>query len=219
MSGQIKDKTVYSLNVWRRIILWPLAMILRLWGASLRFKFSEETKVAFGDISNTPTVFLLWHNRLFLAIEFFRRFRAGTEVYSLISASKDGAWLTAFFSLVGMKAIRGSSSRKGHDAVRELLGVLDQGHHIGITPDGPRGPLYQFKPGAYIIAKRARTRIVLFGAKFSRFFRVSSWDRLFIPLPFSKIEFIAQEISKEQIHSSAINPETLGKMLTAINPD
>src|SRR5581483_5081500 len=54
-----------------------------------------------------PIVFLVWHNRLFVVAEIYRRFRGRRPTYGLVSASRDGAWLAAFFSLMGLKAVRG----------------------------------------------------------------------------------------------------------------
>ena len=89
-----------------------------------------------------------------LAAEIVRRYRQGRTPYALVSASQDGAWLTAFFSLVGLRTVRGSSSRFGREAANELVEIMRAGRDIGITPDGPRGPRYEIKPGAIIVPRR-----------------------------------------------------------------
>ena len=145
ISGQ-----VHGIAGWRRLVVWPLALLVRLWGRSLRFEIAPE------DLRNLtkrdePVALILWHNRLFLVAEIVRRFRQGRPAYSLVSASKDGAWLDAFFSQVGMHTVRGSSHVFGREAVLELIAKLRAGHDIGITPDGPRGPRYAFKAGALVV--------------------------------------------------------------------
>ena len=75
---------------------------------TLRFEMSPEDKERF-ERRDRPIAFVLWHNRLFLAAEIFRRHRKGRKIFALVSASKDGAWLDAFFSIAGLSTVRGSS--------------------------------------------------------------------------------------------------------------
>jgi lysophospholipid acyltransferase (LPLAT)-like uncharacterized protein len=214
-----RPSIVHTITGWRHLVLLPLALLIRLWGASLRFHDNTPENNPFADLQ-TPTVFLLWHNRLFLAIEYFRRYRGGSSIHALVSSSKDGAWLAALFDLVGMEAVRGSSSRHGREAVQDLLNILKQpAHHIGITPDGPKGPLYAVKPGALIIARRAQARVVILGAKFGPAIRLKSWDHFAIPLPFSRIEFFPALVPAEVLADKNTTAETLREKLLAANPD
>ncbi|HEY5227708.1 MAG TPA: DUF374 domain-containing protein, partial [Opitutaceae bacterium] len=134
-----------------------------------------------------PIIFVLWHNRLFIAPDVVRRFRGGHPIYALVSASKDGAWLAALFAGVGMGAIRGSSSRKGREAAAALIEALEAGCDIGITPDGPRGPSYVMKPGAVVVGRRSNASFVLVGMDFESAWRASSWDGFYLPRPFSRV--------------------------------
>jgi hypothetical protein len=77
-------------------LLWPVGLLIRLWGMSLRFELSPADRQAYTK-RDVPVAMVLWHNRLFLAAEIVRRFRGGRPAYALVSASQDGAWLTAFF--------------------------------------------------------------------------------------------------------------------------
>ena len=138
--------------------MWPVALLVRLWLMTIRIQIADPDREIITH-RGEATIYILWHNRLFLASEFFRRFRRGQPIYSLISASNDGAWLTAYFMAVGMKAVRGSSSRNGREAASALVEVLRSGCDVGITPDGPRGPVYEMKPGALIVARRAHPRV------------------------------------------------------------
>ncbi len=86
-------------------------------------------------------VFVIWHNRLFVIPECYRRYRGGRPMYGLISASGDGAWLAAFFSLLNIGAVRGSSSRHGREAAAALVEVLQRGpcrRHHARTARGAR---------------------------------------------------------------------------------
>jgi lysophospholipid acyltransferase (LPLAT)-like uncharacterized protein len=209
---------VHGIDGWRRVLLWPLAVLVRLWGRSLRMETSPQ------DLQNyikkdVPVAIILWHNRLFLAAEIVRRYRSGRPAYALVSASRDGAWLTAFFSLVGMRAARGSSSRLGREAASALIEVQRAGHDIGITPDGPRGPCYEVKPGAVIVPRRTGTPLLLVGGEFSRAWRLKSWDRFYLPLPFSRVQMRCELIENDRLADRDGAVALIQERLRALNPD
>jgi lysophospholipid acyltransferase (LPLAT)-like uncharacterized protein len=166
-----------------------------------------------------PVALVLWHNRLFLSAEILRRFRHGRPAYALVSASRDGAWLAAFFSLVGMHTVRGSSSRLGREAANALVGVLRAGHDIGVTPDGPRGPCYELKPGALIVARRTQAPLLVIGAEFSSAWRLKSWDGFYLPKPFSRVRMRCGLVPADALADRDGAAEALRAQLLAINPD
>jgi len=201
------------------VLLWPLAILVRLWGMTLRFETTPD------DLRNytkrdVPVVFVLWHNRLFLASEIYRRYRRPRPLYALISASKDGAWLVAFFGMVGgMRAARGSSSRLGREAASVLVEVQREGHDIGITPDGPRGPCYDFKPGAVIVPRRTGAPLLLVGGEFMAAGRLHSWDRFYLPLPFSRVRMRCELIENSELADRSAAVARIQARLLALNPD
>lgn len=199
-------------------MLLPLGWFVRLWGSTLRFE-GEPTTFSNLQKVNEPVAFVLWHNRLFVVAEIYRRFRHGRPLYALVSASKDGAWLDAFFSLVGIRCIRGSSSRLGREAVTAMVNVMKEGNDIGITPDGPRGPRYDFKAGGLIVARRAHAPILLLGAEFSHAWQFKSWDRFYLPLPFSKIRVTCDLVPAEDLADRDESAVRLKERLLAISPD
>lgn len=207
-----------EISGWRRALLWPLGLLVRLWGMSLRFETSPEDLRAYTK-KDEPVAMVLWHNRLFLAAEIVRRFRAGRPAYALVSASQDGAWLTAFFSLAGLRTVRGSSSRLGREAASALVDVLRAGHDIGITPDGPRGPCYEMKPGGVIVARRTRAPILLIGGEFASAWRLRSWDRFYVPKPFSRVRMRCELIMPDQLADRDAALVMMRERLIALNPD
>lgn len=209
---------MHEISGWRRVLLWPLGLLVRLWGISLRFETAPDDLRAY-TTKDEPVAMVLWHNRLFLASEIVRRFRGGRPAYALVSASQDGAWLTAFFSLAGVRTVRGSSSRLGREAASALVDVLRAGHDIGITPDGPRGPCYELKPGAVIVARRTRAPILLIGAEFSSAWRLRSWDRFYVPKPFSRVRMRCEVIHPDQLADRDAGMALLRERLLALNPD
>jgi lysophospholipid acyltransferase (LPLAT)-like uncharacterized protein len=140
------------------------------------------------DAKHPASVIILWHNRLFTAPLFYRRYFRQRQLANLISASKDGAWFAAFVERLGMRSVRGSSHNRGAQAVRDLIALHKEGVDIAVTPDGSRGPIYEMKAGAVTVAMKTGAPIILLSFNHSGAWRLKSWDRFFIPHPFSKIE-------------------------------
>ena len=165
--------------------LWvaPLALLLRLWLSTLRFRSDLDRF----DDADGPSVLLLWHDKLFIAPLIGQRL-FGRPVSALISTSKDGAWLVAFFRLMGITAVRGSSNRRGAAALIALTRAMRDGAHAGITPDGPKGPALVFKPGAVSLSRLSRRPFLLLGIRYATCRRLGSWDRFALPLPFSRVD-------------------------------
>ncbi|HKK18923.1 MAG TPA: lysophospholipid acyltransferase family protein [Opitutales bacterium] len=160
---------------------------MTVWARTLRFRWGPEVQAIIDD-PPASSVVILWHNRLFAAPEFFRRYFRKRRLATLISASGDGAWLAAFVRKLGMFPIRGSRYKRGPQAVREMLAAHKEGYDIAVTPDGSRGPMYDLKPGAVSIAMKTGAPFVMLSLNFSRAWRLKSWDRFYLPLPFSRIE-------------------------------
>jgi hypothetical protein len=161
----------------------PVALFLRLWLATLRFRCNVERV----DDSEGPVVLLLWHDKLFVSSWIANR-SFTRPVTALISTSKDGAWLVAFFKFMGITAVRGSSNRRGAAALITLTRSMRAGSHAGITPDGPKGPALEFKSGAVSLARLTRSPFVVMGIRYHSCWRMQSWDRFALPVPFSKVE-------------------------------
>ena len=209
---------VHHISLWHRAVLWPFGLLLKLWGRSLRFETTPAELRAYTK-NDEPVAIVLWHNRLFLAAEIVRRYRQGRPAYALVSASKDGAWLTAFFSLAGMRTVRGSSSRLGREAATALVDVLRAGYDVGITPDGPRGPCYEVKPGGIIVARRTKAPLLLIGAEFESAWQLRSWDRFFIPRPFSRVRMRCEVVTSDQLADRDAATAAIQARLRALNPD
>ena len=160
-----------------------MALFFRLWLATLRFRCNVERI----DDAEGPVVLLLWHDKLFVSSWIAKRYFS-RPVTALISTSKDGAWLVAFFKFMGITAVRGSSNRRGAAALMTLTRSMRAGNHTGITPDGPKGPALEFKTGAVSLARLTRSPFVVMGIRYHACWRMRSWDRFALPVPFSKVE-------------------------------
>lgn len=163
--------------------------VLRLWVRTLRFEVDDRGGIVAGS-AERPFIFAVWHNRLLLLPSIFRLFLNHRHSAALISASRDGALLAALVERFGYGTIRGSSSRKGATALLQLAEVFAQGTHIVITPDGPRGPVYQLGQGVIFLAQKCDAPVVPASVECSSCWRLKTWDRFVIPRPFSKVRVI-----------------------------
>jgi len=183
-----QGKKIRELGLIARLLIFPLGLLVRLWCMTLRFRFTQGEDLSALENQEKPSLILLWHNRLFLASEIYRRHRSSRRVYGLVSASRDGAWLAAFFRIMGIHAVRGSRNFRGSAALRGMIAELKSGNDVAITPDGSRGPCYDFKPGALLVAKTSGCPVILICPNFSCALRLNTWDRFFLPMPFSRVE-------------------------------
>jgi len=130
--------------------------------------------------------FAMWHDQIVMAVFSNRTF----NLAGLISQHRDGGYLADSVQIAGIHPVRGSTSRGGMEAVREILSLPDL--HLAMTPDGPRGPRRQMKDGVIFIASRSRRPLVPCGMAASNAWAIKgSWTDLTIPKPFSAIVMIA----------------------------
>ncbi|MDR3117024.1 MAG: DUF374 domain-containing protein [Puniceicoccales bacterium] len=181
----------------KRLLLWLLLPILRLWWRTLRIQLSPGLLPL--AARSGPLIWAFWHRNLFLAGYLRRLLRREVPVWALVSASGDGEWLAELLQRLAVGAIRGSSSRGGGAAYAAALEKLALGEDIAVTPDGPRGPALHCKPGVVQLALAAAVPIVALRLHFSRAIRLHSWDRFQIPLPFSRITVEGQPILPETL--------------------
>ncbi|MDR1283785.1 MAG: lysophospholipid acyltransferase family protein [Opitutaceae bacterium] len=213
-----KPARIHQVNGLKRAALWPLAVFLHLWNATLHVTTGPASASLFTR-TDRPFSFALWHNRTFIIADQAARFRPTRPLHALTSASKDGALMGAFLEMLGIRVIRGSSSNYGREAATALIAALRRGSDIGLTPDGPRGPRYTVKPGTVIVAKNGRSPIVAFGAAFESAWILRSWDGFRIPRPFSRVHLYGRLISLEEMADTAAAIAALAATLKALNPD
>lgn len=105
-----------------------------------------------------------------------------------VSESRDGEIMARLLKNFGLDFVRGSSKRKGHKALLELMRGMKRGKTVAISVDGPRGPLHEVKPGVVFLAGLSKAPIIPVAVSARRFRMLKkSWDRLLIPAPFAEI--------------------------------
>lgn len=123
-----------------------------------------------------------WHDQLLLMVTGYRG--AGARI--LISPSQDGELIARTMGYFGQGAVRGSSSRGGRAAFKELLHLAAEPYDLVFTPDGPKGPRHQLKPGVAQLARLSGRPVIPMAFACSRGHRFASWDRFLLPYPFAR---------------------------------
>jgi len=160
--------------------------LLQIWARTLRFEIEDRAGVI-GSQPNERYIGALWHNRLLLFPFVLKRYLPERRGAALISASRDGAILADLIERFDFEVVRGSSSRQGASAIRQLAEVIANGKDVVITPDGPRGPAYELGQGIIYLAQQSGAQVVPVNMEYSSCWRVKSWDRFILPKPFSKV--------------------------------
>ncbi len=175
----------------QRLIALVIVCSMRAYVFSLRIRWDDPDNLR--DQINGPAIYCLWHNRLVLCVAAYqenaKKRQMGKGMAALISASKDGALLAAILERFKVLAVRGSSSRRGPQALLELTSWAERDYDLAITPDGPRGPKYVVQEGAMSLGQLTGRPIVPFGFHAHWKIQLKSWDAFQIPLPFSRCVF------------------------------
>jgi len=135
------------------------------------------------EASGKGFIYAFWHSRQ----AFLVYLHSGDQIHPLISQSQDGEIIAQVCRRFALEPVRGSSSRGGMEATRELMRWLEKGERVGITPDGPRGPRETVQDGILYLAQKTGLPIVpvAYGAKRRWVFK--SWDAFILPKPFNRI--------------------------------
>jgi lysophospholipid acyltransferase (LPLAT)-like uncharacterized protein len=167
------------------------AAFIRVLGATLRYRDVNALDATGQPIPNGhtipgPTVFAFWHCTMLTCAHRFRNL----GIAILISRSFDGELIARTVELLGFVAVRGSSSRGGATALRQMAEAYAAGHRCAFTADGPKGPARIAKPGPVQLAQlTGASWIGCYHGQPSRFWSLNSWDRFMIPKPFSTVTF------------------------------
>jgi lysophospholipid acyltransferase (LPLAT)-like uncharacterized protein len=153
-----------------------------------------------------PVVFVFWHGQLLPLVHIHR----GEGIVVLVSEHQDGEYITRIIERNGFGTVRGSSTRGGTTGLRGLVRAARAGRDLALTPDGPRGPRGELKPGALLVAQLTGLPVVPLAVGASRAWRLRSWDGFLVPGPLSKVEveylpprFVPREASRDDLAALA----------------
>jgi lysophospholipid acyltransferase (LPLAT)-like uncharacterized protein len=178
---------------YQRLAAWLIFAAVRAVSATLRYSWNDRSG-HFDAPAPGPALYCVWHNRLVLSMAMYygyiRRRSQTPGLAVMISASKDGGFLSAILENFKVQPVRGSSSRRGPQALLELTTWAERGYDLAITPDGPRGPCYVVQPGVMSLAQITGLPVIPCSFNLRWKIRLKSWDRFQIPLPFSRCEMV-----------------------------
>lgn len=195
-------------------LIW---LIVRSLAATIRFRLDDRSGYFSGSATKETIIFAVWHNRLGLALmlyeKFVRRFQPDRKLAGLVSASKDGGLLARVLELFHIEPVRGSSSRRGAQALRELVAWGERGYDLAITPDGPRGPCYTVRDGVIATAQLTGLTIVPSSYRLNWKIKLKSWDRFQIPLPFARCDITTGRVFRVPREATDADREILRQQL------
>lgn len=185
-----------------RILSFIGWFILSVWSRTVRMRFVNKEVPDRLAAEGKNFVYAFWHGRQFLLFHFHRN----TGVVIPASESRDGEIQTGVLKKFGFNVVRGSSKRKGDRALLGLVEGLRSGNNIAIAVDGPRGPIYEAKPGVTYLAGKLNKPIVPVSTSARRFWILGKiWDKYLLPVPFTR----GVVIYGEPITVNSISPEEL----------
>ena len=169
---------------------FAIAWVVRLWIGTLRYRYRP---MGANYDPNRPGfqgryLYAFWHENILVpAYHYARR-----DIHVLISEHADGRMIAEACRHLGFRVVRGSATRGGARAVRQMW-RRSRSAHLAITPDGPRGPRRRVQPGVVYLAALTGLPIVPFGIAFTRAWRMNSWDRFAVPCPWSEAVCVTAE--------------------------
>lgn len=244
---QIDELAAWSIfDEWRlyganRRLAFTFKQRLFLWAASVGYRAYErivaDTLVwevddphnVLADLRSARAnyIFAIWHNRLLGAVSYFERFHTrvqyGMRMAALVSESFDGELIARSIRDCNGENVRGSSSHNAVAGLKHAVDELGKGLNLCVTGDGPKGPRYEFKPGAIMAAKLSGKPIVPVVWSCSRTLQTrKSWDQFMVPLRHARMKlylgeptYIAQDASTRDVALARRALETRLQEITA----
>ncbi|MGI9457754.1 MAG: lysophospholipid acyltransferase family protein [Aeoliella sp.] len=190
---------------------------IRSWMRTLDFR------IAYYDLTvdpvygiGGPRIYIFWHENILFPLYL----RGRCHFSMLLSQHRDADVLASLAHLNGFGAVRGSTGKRGREALRELV-TRSQTNHITMTPDGPRGPRRSLTHGSVYLASKTGLPLVVMGFGYDRPWRMKSWDRFAVPRPFTRARgvlsppvYIPPNIEGDEFESRRVAVERLLNDLT-----
>jgi lysophospholipid acyltransferase (LPLAT)-like uncharacterized protein len=191
--------------------------LVRLMWWTYRFEIRGDGELRELAAEGRPVVLAFWHEDLFMMPWYLSRLTdLGVGVTYLVSPSMDGEYAVRLLAVIGGRTVRGSATRSGTKAIRGLYRVVvkQRGSPV-VTADGPKGPRHRCKKGAVVLAQLTGAKIVPLAARPRWAVRLRTWDRLPVPLPFTRIAIevgrpidVPKDLSEHEVESSRRRLET-----------
>ncbi|WP_051309272.1 lysophospholipid acyltransferase family protein [Desulfogranum japonicum] len=169
-----------------RISLWIVprifVLLIHLWFRTCRIEIRGQEYLEKTE-KEGPGIATFWHYSFVYCFYHLRKYSAAV----MVSASKDGEYIARVAQLMGFLPVRGSSNRKGVQALRQMIQAVQKGYNCGIVADGSQGPPRKVQPGCILIASKTGCPIIPIVWAARPLLTFNSWDKTVLPLPFSSI--------------------------------
>ena len=176
-----REKEIVKYRIYGLVLYY----ILKIVGKTLDIRIIKNDKV---KEKQESYIFAFWHNKLVvpsICLNYIEKKAV------LASSSKDGELIAVPLEKMGFRMVRGSSGKNSTSSLITLIRLMKQGYSIGTPVDGPKGPIYEVKPGMVYLAQKGKRCIVpLGGAYKSKWTFSKAWDKFQFPKPFTKMVFL-----------------------------
>jgi lysophospholipid acyltransferase (LPLAT)-like uncharacterized protein len=203
-------------KLWFSLLTFVIYFYLKVVYLTSKWQFIWPKDDNGDEINNFKgSMFAMWHNRLAFGPGIF--FRNTSDTAALISPHSDGKFISQVVKLFGFDVIEGSSNKNPVSALKKIIQKLSQDDNVVITPDGPRGPIYQINSSITNIARKYNYPLYPVTCSCTRYFLLKTWDKLIIPLPFSKIIVMIGErmiITEDSLKNDKCLEQALNQLTT-----
>ncbi|MDR0580055.1 MAG: lysophospholipid acyltransferase family protein [Campylobacteraceae bacterium] len=167
--------------------------------------------------SSLPVIWACWHGQLFMAPYIYAKLKS-RKINVIVSEHIHGDIAIAAAKRFGMDYIRGSSRRGAAKVLKNAIDALNRGEDVGITPDGPKGPLYSISDGVIILSQKCNINIVAIGWSADSYWQLKSWDMAKIPKPFSTITFrISEPFNLKELDKNKAKQKVKDALMTCMD--
>jgi lysophospholipid acyltransferase (LPLAT)-like uncharacterized protein len=205
--------------LFKKIKIWLSSFIVfcvyRLWISTWRQTLLENDDLRDDIKNNRPVIFALWHGHELAMISFSKYY----NVVTMTSISSDGQIMDGALQRLGIATTKGSSSKEAVQGLKGLIRMGKSGYQPVVPVDGPKGPIYEPKPGVFELSRLLNARIYPGGlASSSQITFEKSWNKAFLPKPFARVVLYWEKpleiVSRDEDPRS---PELAQKLKMALN--
>ncbi len=183
----VKDDFWYRFSL---VVVPPVyGFITRLLFGSCRIIYQNRDIFINGVRAPEPCIVAFWHYSLFYIIH-----DSGWAKWAaMVSGSKDGEYIARVLAGKGVTPVRGSRTRRGIGALREMEEAMKNGMNAALVADGSQGPPRIAQAGMIFLASRTGAPIIPMAWGADRYWTFRSWDRTVLPKPFARISMFYDE--------------------------
>ena len=209
----------------KRLLLSLIGIFLFVLAKTLRLGNDERARAflsgeMFKQNNGGSSFLLFWHNQLLLIFLIFITYKKKfPQITVLVSSNKSADLFAALLEKFGYSVVRGSANNKSFQALKGIHNAIKKKHVIAYAADGPTGPIYQFKPGAVFLSHKYKVPIDLVHIKPARLITFKTWDRLILPLPFTKVQYDWRRVMSSEFDNAneAQSKEGLKKSVSKLH--